>query len=218
MLPISINSREAIKFGWQKFVTDIGYWLVIMLLALVVFAVPSYIAAQLEQSVSVLAYVVTIAAWVLQIAVGLGLIGQALKIVDGAKPPVMDIFSYFNFIWRYFLASTLYGLIMFIGLILLVVPGIIWAVKYSLFSYFIIDKQAKPLEALQLSADATQGIKGQLSLFLLLLLLINIVGAAAFGLGLFITLPVTYLAWGYIYRQLSSRPPVPVLVPKTKKK
>ena len=42
------------------------------------------------------------------------------------------------------------------------------------------------------------------------------VGAIAFGVGLLVTMPITYLAWARVYRQLSSRPPVPVLNQSTK--
>ncbi|HAO81705.1 MAG: hypothetical protein UV57_C0005G0010 [Parcubacteria group bacterium GW2011_GWD2_43_10] len=216
MLPVVINKREAISFGWQKFKSDLGYWLGLMAIALVVFVVPTYIAKNLTGVADGLSFMVTLAAWVLQLAVGLGLIGISLKVNDGIQPPVSYLFGYFNFIWRYLLASLLYGLIIFVGLILLLIPGVVWGVKYSLFAFFIVDKGARPLEALQLSADATQGVKGQLTLFLLLLGLINMVGAIAFGVGLLVTMPITYLAWARVYRQLSSRPPVPVLNQSTK--
>jgi uncharacterized membrane protein len=172
--------------------------------------VPSYLSRQLVNVSPDLSVLLALAAAILQMGLALGLIGLTLKANEGLKPPAMELFNYFQFLWKYFLASLLYGLIILLGFILLIVPGLIWAVKYNLFAFFIIDKGVRPLESLQLSAQATAGKRWQLFVFLLLLVLINTVGALLYGVGLLLTVPITYIAWAHIYKALSAGVPLPV--------
>ena len=76
----------------------------------------------------------------------------------------------------------LYGLIVLAGMILLVIPGIIWAVKLQYFSYFIIDKKLAPIEALKESSRITTGIKWDVFAFCSVLIVINLIGFFCFVL------------------------------------
>lgn len=205
MSELILLKKDAIIFGWQKTRSNIVFWLQLMLIVAVIFFIPSYVSELLANKSAALSFIFLIAAWVLQIGIALGLIGVALKFNDGANPSLTELFNYLEYFWSYFLASLLYGLIIFVGVILFVVPAFIWGIKYSLFPYFIVDKKVKPLVALQMSAQVTVNIKWQLFIFMCLLALINTAGVLFFGLGLFVTVPVTYLAWCHVYRQLSTR-------------
>lgn len=200
-----LDNKKALSFGWEHLKNNWSFWCQLILIAGVTFFLPSYLSEQLTNKSTALSLIVLIAAWILQIGLALGLIGIALKINDQIKPTLSDLFNYFEFFWSYFLASLLYSLIIFAGIILLVFPAFVWGVKYSLFAYFIIDRKAKPTEALQMSADATKDVKWQLFIFMIILALINIAGAMLLGIGLFISIPVTYLAWAFVYRQLAAR-------------
>jgi len=67
----------------------------------------------------------------------------------------------------------LYTLITLVGTILLIIPGIIWGIKFQFFGYFIVDKGLEPIEALKRSAAITKGVRWSL-LFLALSLLVSI--------------------------------------------
>ena len=205
-----IEKKEALWFGWEKVKAEPSYFVGLMLLAAVTFVVPSYISGRLIVVSESLSVIIFLASWFLQIGVGLGLIGLALKFSQGLRPPLSELFNYFRFFWPYFLASLLYSLVIFAGVILLVVPAFVWGIKYSLFPFFIIDKGVRPLEALHLSAEATRVVKWQLFLFLLLLALINLAGVLLAGVGLLLTVPVTYIAWAHVYSRLTGKPSVPI--------
>ncbi|MEA3324508.1 MAG: hypothetical protein U9Q37_05135 [Euryarchaeota archaeon] len=56
----------------------------------------------------------------------------------------------------------LYGFIVVGGLILLTIPGIIWAIKFQFFDYLIVDKGLGPIDALEKSSEITRGVKWDL--------------------------------------------------------
>jgi uncharacterized membrane protein len=87
----------------------------------------------------------------------------------------------------------------------LIVPGIIWAIKYFPMLYLVVDKGKGPAEAFSESATLTQGVKGQLFLLGILFFFINLLGFTALFVGLLVTVPMTMLASAYIYRHLLGR-------------
>lgn len=126
-----------------------------------------------------------------------------IKIYDGEEVNPKDIFMYYDRAWKFVVGSILYGLIVTGGLILLIVPGIIWAIKYRYFSYFIIDKNMKPVAALRESAKITAGNKWKLLGFGLIIVVLNLLGLIFFGIGFLITMPLTTLASVHVYKFLS---------------
>ncbi len=111
--------------------------------------------------------------------------------------------------WKYIGASILVGIIVVIGFILLIVPGIIWALRYMFAPYLVMDRKLKPFEALKESARITNGHKWQLLGLIGLIVLINILGALCLLVGLLVSGPVSALAVGRAYRTLSAQAGTP---------
>ena len=129
----------------------------------------------------------------------------SLKFVDGGKMEIKEIFSKVDLetFFNYLIAGALYGLIVFAGLILFIVPGIIWGLKYQLYRYFVVEKKLKPWEALKECGKATYGSKWNLFLFTILIGFISILGVITLGLGFAVIFPVIMLAEAFIYRKLA---------------
>lgn len=144
-----------------------------------------------------------IAGIILSIVLTVGIIKLALIQIDGQKTELEELFTNYKKAWHYFLASLLVGLIVFAGFILLIVPGIIWALKYQFVPYLIVDKNLGILEAMRESSRITTGFKWRLFLFNLLTGLINMAGMLALGVGLLLTMPITWVAQAKAYRVLS---------------
>jgi len=100
--------------------------------------------------------------------VSVGLCFFCLKLSRGLEAPFSTIFEGFRRWWTVLVTIILLGLIFVAGLILLVVPGVIWALKYLLALYAIMDRQLSAWEALKLSGRITTGHKGQLFYTLLI--------------------------------------------------
>lgn len=126
-----------------------------------------------------------------------------LKVQDGRAPTRAELTHVDpTEFFRYLLGSLLYGLVITGGLLLLVVPGVLWAIKYCFTVFLIVDLGLDPLTAMRRSAELTRPARGQLFFFGLTLLGVNILGALVLGVGLLATVPMTLLALGQVYRQL----------------
>lgn len=115
---------------------------------------------------------------------------------------IFEIESYKKFV-NYLNTVVIYGLIVLGGVILLIIPGIVWATKYFLAPYFSIDKGMGYKEALKASAEATKGVRVKIFLFMLLMGVMILVSIIPFFLGLLVTIPLCFAATGLLYVRLS---------------
>ncbi len=200
--------KEAISYGWNVMKSNLGFFIGAMLIAVVVNVVINMVAELFRANNTVMLILVSLVGIVIGTVIEMGFLTIGLKLIDNAKVSFRDLFSTFNLVVKYLLASILYGLIVLGGMILLIVPGIIWAIQFQFFSLGVIEKGLGPIEALKASSQLTKGkkLKVDLLLFALLILGINALGVLALGFGLFITVPTTLVAYVYIYRKLQGQP------------
>ena len=205
---------EAMRFGWTTMKAN--FWFFVGLI-FTVFAVRVFLPGlaggfRQDHGFRPLALVVGLVSGIVSIIMGIGLAKIALMFVDGQKPRFDEMFAHANLFWRYLGAQILSNLIIGLGFLLLIIPGIIWSLKYSFVGYFVVDKGMGPIEALRHSARVTQGVKWQLLLFWLVMGFVNLAGVLVFGLGLLATIPTTMLATAFVYRKLAAslEPAVPV--------
>lgn len=139
---------------------------------------------------------------VLSVYMSAGLIRVMLKVVRDEEARIEDLFADPKLIPRYFVTSLLCGLIILGGFLLLIVPGVIWSIKYGMFGYFLVEHQAGIRESLKRSAALTQGAKGQLFVMGLATAGIILLGLLALGVGVFFALPMVSVAHAYAYTLL----------------
>ncbi|HEX7042408.1 MAG TPA: hypothetical protein VF189_04100, partial [Patescibacteria group bacterium] len=127
-----------------------------------------------------------------------------LKFVDRKNPKFEDLFSYFDFqlLWKYFVIKIAYSLLIGVGFLLFIFPGIYFFTKYYFVSYIYVDKKGSIKEAFEESAKLTKGIKMRLFYLSILQLLIMLGGVLTLVVGLFVALPLNSLSDFYIYRKL----------------
>lgn len=116
--------------------------------------------------------------------------------------------------WKFVGAALLAGLAIFLGFILLIVPGIILSILFMFVGYLAIERRLGPIAALKESTRLTKGSRWKLFQLALLALLLNILGFLALIIGLFVTIPVTLLATVHAYRTLSSTDAVAKIAPE----
>lgn len=103
---------------------------------------------------------------------------------------------------KYLGAAALYILIIIGGLLLFVIPGFYFAVKYSLFFYAFVDKELGIIDSLKYSARLTKGVKFKLLGFYMFCGILMLVGLLAFIVGAFFAGILIMLATAHIYEQL----------------
>lgn len=127
----------------------------------------------------------------------------SLIVILGVVIPVILSIIFSLFFKKNFF-PVLYDLIIYIGLAFSIVLGILAGVRFGFFVYFLVDKKSKIIESLKKSWQITRGNTINLTLFYILLVLLNIFGALALIIGLFWTLPATMVAEAFVYRKLLS--------------
>ena len=198
--------EEAFEFAWEVTKQNVALFIGLLVAAVIIDTIPVALAAQLQEKHHLLAPVFSIIGWVLQTIITMGLIKIAIQFADGQKGGFSDLFSCASLFIPYILGSFLYALIVLVGLVLLIVPGIIWAIRYQFFVYFIIDKKCKVFEAFQKSSEVTYGAKWRLFIFSILLTMLNFFGMIPLFMGLLVTIPITLVAVASVYRRLASAP------------
>lgn len=103
-----------------------------------------------------------------------------------------DFFASFDRFIPLLILNLLISLLVFLGLLLLILPGIYLAISYLFAHFFVWFYEVEPLEALRLSRKTVSGNFGQLLLLSLVLGGINLLGIMAFGVGILISLPFSY--------------------------
>jgi hypothetical protein len=199
------NIEEALQYGWNIMKANFWFFVGVLIVAWAIAWVPHIIASVLQEESAGLSLLFRVVGWVADIIVSIGLITIALKFLDNNEPKFEDLFSFKPFFWKYLGASILTGLVVWAGFMLLIIPGIYWALKFQYFGYFVVEQGCDPVEAMRKSSRITKSVKWKLFGFGIVLAVINIVGAICLLVGLFVTIPTTLLAYSSVYRKLLSQ-------------
>jgi uncharacterized membrane protein len=127
-----------------------------------------------------------------------------LKAARGDKLEIKDMFEAFKNYWNAVLASLFVGVIIVIGLVLLIVPGIIFACKLAFTPYLVVDRKMGVMEAIEESWRMTGGHAWKVFFIGLLAIPICIAGLLCFIVGIIISIMLVSLAFASLYHSVSS--------------
>jgi uncharacterized membrane protein len=116
----------------------------------------------------------------------------AHRIRNNRNIELSDFFRSFEAYVPLLILHLLISLLVFLGLLILILPGIYLAISYLFAHFFVWFYDREPLEALRLSRKTVGGNFGQILLLSLVLAGINLLGLLAFGVGLLLSLPFSY--------------------------
>jgi uncharacterized membrane protein len=206
-----LSVGNCIRFGWETFKKRPGILIGGFLLAFVIPAVPGALFPGPTVEVGMptpppgaASIIASLAGLVLSFLLMLGAVTFALRAHDDLpSAQLADLWNPQPF-WRFVGAEILHTIIVAIGLILLVIPGIIASVGLAFVPFAVVDRGAGPIAALKESWRITNGHKWNLFLLSLALLGINILGMLALVVGLLVTIPISWLAITHAYRTLAA--------------
>lgn len=192
--PFSMSDvlKEAWKLTKENFWFLLSYQLIIVILA-GIFSLGND---------DVIGMIWKVIGWFVIFTAEIGFVNSALIITRGGKPGYDQLYSNWPLFLNFFIAAFLYHLMVGIGLMLLIIPGLYLWVRYGFFGLFIIEQGVDPIESLKLSAKATEGKRWHLFWFFVLCVLLIFLGMLFFVVGLFVAIPVTMLAIVLVYRKL----------------
>jgi len=208
---------DAVSFGWNAMKMNLGFFIPAVLILWVAGAIPGGIqsmsmfmpkamAALWSALFGLVGFVVSLFVTMAQIRIG-------LKFCSGEKADIPDLVSDYRRFFDFLIGSILFGLIVLGGLILLIIPGIYWAVRYHFYGYLILDQGMSPVDAIKRSGQLTKGVWWHLFGFWWAIFGIAFLGLIACCVGLLFAIPVMIVATAYVYRTLLAATPLEMPAP-----
>ncbi len=215
-VPTRIDIGDVFGRAWTIFK---GQWLICIGAVLIV-GILQQAAAQVVNLASTLlgaaaedeavAFVLAVVGWFAVQLFGLWLrIGQwllFLRIARGQEASLGELFRGGPYFITVLLAGLLWALAYLGGLILLIVPGIIFALMFSQFYYLILDRDVGVMESLSLSRQITEGNKLTLFAIYLLMIPLSIAGLLACCVGIVVVAGFFGVLHAVVYLAMTGQP------------
>lgn len=201
----SFNISDAISFGWDKVKAHLGFFVLAFLIIGAVSVLLNFGTNYFKEEQPLISSLIQLVSVVVNLLLSIGILKVGLDISEGKEPQFSEIFSQTSYLIPYLIASIIVEVVVGIGFLLLIVPGVILMLKFMFCGYFIVDKDSGIMESLKHSSTITDGVKWKLLLFVLVLAVINGIGALLLGIGLLITAPLGLMATIWVYKQLLSQ-------------
>jgi hypothetical protein len=135
-----------------------------------------------------------------------GLYVYCLKRIRGQQANLNDAFSGFQNFVQLMLGGLVTTLLISIGTLFCFIPGIYLSVAWQLTFPLIQERQIGFWEAMEVSRKVISKHFWGVFLLMLMLFLINFAGALCCVVGLFVTVPLSFLALAYLYEDLFGPP------------
>ena len=190
-VPESLPLKDYFKTGWDLFrqypTGFVGFCLLNLLI---------------QALLNSLSYVGAVASIAVTSPLFMGNFIVSAKLLQGKTPEFRDFFAGFQYLLPLMLLSLVAGLFIGIGTLLLIIPGIYLAVAYMFASYLVVDRRLDFWPAMELSRHTLNPRWFGFFAFMLLLVLLNLAGALLLGVGLLVTIPVSFCAVTVAYAEI----------------
>lgn len=200
-----------IKKAWQLTKgAKASFWaativMYLILIAMSVSIVPLYDSAMVQSDNIVGAWVTLLAQLVISAVSTIltaGLIYMGVRRASGRALFWKQVFSGFKMTGKLLVATILQFILIFIGMLLLVLPGIYLAVGYLMTIPLIMANKMSPWQAMETSRKAIHKVWWKMFGLAVVMSVIIVVSAIPLGLGLIWTLPMIFIVGGVVFTQL----------------
>ena len=142
--------------------------------------------------------------------IGYGASWAFLKAVRGERVEIKDMFAVFqrNY-WNAVVANVVVAVIVMMGLVMLIVPGIIFACRLAFVPYLVVDKEMDVMEALRVSWNMTRGYAGQIFLMGVMAFFIAIGGLLMLVVGIFAAIIWIKASFAAMYYAVEQKDGIP---------
>lgn len=114
--------------------------------------------------------------------------------IKGIPLNIGDIARGFDYFLAAVLSNILVGFFVGLGTIFCIIPGIVIAALYLFVAPFIADKKLDFWEAMEASRKSISGHIFEMSIFIFVLFLVNLIGVLLCVIGLLVTIPLSFVA------------------------
>jgi uncharacterized membrane protein len=178
---VEVRAGHWVDEGWQMVKADIGTFMLLM----IVFVVLNAMVPMILQGPLIAGFQIF-----------------CMKKILNRRTDFADLFKGFNFFVPTLVASLLIGLFTFCGTLVCIIPGLVVAAMFKFTYLFIVDKRMDFWPAMQASHAVVKTDYFGFTMFLLLMLLVDLLGLLCCIVGLLITVPVTVAAITVAYKEI----------------
>jgi uncharacterized membrane protein len=181
--PAGVQARPGtwVGQGWQMVKADIGTFMLLT----IVFAVLNTMVPMILQGPLIAGFQIF-----------------CMKKLLNRRTDFADLFKGFNFFVPALVASLLITLFTFCGTLVCIIPGLVVAAMFNFTFLFIVDKRMDFWPAMQASHAVVKSDYFGFTMFLLLMVLVDILGALCCIVGLLVAFPVTVAAITVAYQEI----------------
>ena len=203
----SFSDGAAVHFGWEKMKEHMGYFVLMFLVMIgacvALVALFGIIGSVISEDYWFITLIFPVAYLVLGTIMGIGFIKIMLDTADGKKPMLVTLFTEWDVFFKYLGVMIVYGVVVYVGLMLLVFPGVIWMLKFYMAPFLVVDKKMGPIEAMKKSSEMTMGLKWDLLGFHCVTGVLSFLGMICLYVGMIFTIPTAMIATAKVYREIS---------------
>jgi uncharacterized membrane protein len=138
-------------------------------------------------------------------AIYVGVSRAILGLIAGKPPTVGMMFEGFDRFGQAFLANLVVGLLVGIGTLFFIVPGVVLGIMWMFVNLVLAETDLDFWPAMEASANLSAGYRWELFCLLLACLVVYVLGMLACGVGLVVAVPVIVAAIALAYRFLQAR-------------
>jgi hypothetical protein len=179
-----LDFNEVFSVGWEKLMAQVGpaiIWTLVYALGACVLGI-------------IIIGIIVIPAWMA------GYIEVMKKIFHGEGVEFSDFMAHLNKLGNLWVACLLMYLGIAVGMFILIIPGIIVAVLWSMTLFLIIDKDMDAISAMKASWERVKEEFWMMLGLIIVLGIINSIGGMIFGVGVLFTMPFMMLVmWAAYY-------------------
>ncbi|MEI6845468.1 MAG: hypothetical protein WCK36_00310 [Candidatus Firestonebacteria bacterium] len=201
-----LQKKEAVKIGWELTKKNLGFAIIVYAVYLGITLGISGLQVLFEQNIGkgLLSFNITLLEYLVTPLLLMGFFKIFFQLYDGEKAELSTLFKTYEKYVDFLICHVLVTLIIIGGVLLLIVPGVVWALKYQFAIYLVLDRGMKPLEAIKMSGKITHGHKVNLFLFWWVVLGLCILGLMCCFIGIVPAMIAAMFAYIHIYRTLLS--------------
>jgi hypothetical protein len=194
-----MKAIEWLKAGWRVFAANP----VQLILGFLIFAVLSGALEVVNSALGVDSGLLHAIQMIIGPAVFVGWALFCLRTVRGEQLAATRVFDGFSFFVPAFITGILVGILAGIGFVLLIVPGVIVVLVFSMWAFGVGDQRLGTIGALKYSMQITKGHRLDLFVAWIIGVVLAIIAAIPLGLGLLIVGPWLGATYAIAYEDLA---------------
>ncbi|MDD3919011.1 MAG: hypothetical protein PHX52_00330 [Candidatus Pacebacteria bacterium] len=204
----NFNIGENIGFGFDRTLKNVwffvGFFIVLFISSAFFSMLDDYKLSGIIGFIS--EFIISISGFLFSFILFLFLLKISLNLIENVKINFKEINESLNVFLKFVLTVLTYWLIVFVGLIFFIVPGVILMIKYQFAALIVLDEKDVGIrEAFRKSNVLASGVQWKLFWFSIISDFVNFAGLIFFFVGFLITAPTTIIAKTRIYRELKKQ-------------